>query len=365
MKIIEINSYADFFTLEKEWNNTLQKCNHTIFSTWEWLSTWWKHFGKDKKLVLLLAKENDKVLGIAPLMYSVHKMFGLRMGKIEFIGASASDYNDFIIAEKQEECIKLFINHLTNLPEKWDFIDLMDIPENSSYLPYLRKLSKILKPFHECPYIFLPDSYEKFLMNLSRNLKRNINRALRRLQETFKIEYNDYSKPELLTESMQYLFDLHQKRWRSRGFSGIFADEKTRAFHLNVAKLFSEKNWLGLFLISLNGNPAAAAYGFKYQHRFYGYISGFDPAYYRYDVGNLLMAQMINQSIQEGFVEFDFGRGSEEYKRRWNTMSRWNYQAVLTKKGFIENIKNCLYKEYWRQGNRLKHILKIRRNFSK
>ena len=92
MRVIEVNKYSDFLALEEKWQDVLEKCNYyTVFSTWEWLSIWWKHFGKGKRLVLLLAEENDKIVGIAPLMYSVHKMFGLRMGKIEFIGTPDSD----------------------------------------------------------------------------------------------------------------------------------------------------------------------------------------------------------------------------------------------------------------------------------
>jgi hypothetical protein len=47
MKIVEINDYAGFLSLKERWNEVLQRCNHTIFSTWEWLSTWWNHFGND------------------------------------------------------------------------------------------------------------------------------------------------------------------------------------------------------------------------------------------------------------------------------------------------------------------------------
>ncbi|MEM2970472.1 MAG: cellulose biosynthesis protein, partial [Candidatus Bathyarchaeia archaeon] len=68
-KIVEIDNYDDFLALEEDWNNILDKCDHTIFSTWYWLSNWWKHFGNGKKLLLLLAQENNEIEGIAPLMY--------------------------------------------------------------------------------------------------------------------------------------------------------------------------------------------------------------------------------------------------------------------------------------------------------
>ena len=152
MKIIELNKHRDFIALEQTWNDVLQRCDHTIFQTWEWLSTWWKHFGNNKKLLLLLAEEKDEILGIAPLMYSVHKMFGLRIGKIEFIGTPDSDYHDFILTEKEKDCIELFVNHLKKLPEKWDCIELTDIPENSKSSRFLSKLSKKFDTVHKCPY---------------------------------------------------------------------------------------------------------------------------------------------------------------------------------------------------------------------
>jgi CelD/BcsL family acetyltransferase involved in cellulose biosynthesis len=357
MKIKEIHNYGDFLGLRESWHDLLQKCDHNVFSTWEWLSIWWKHFGNNRRLLILVAEEGNRIAGIAPLMYSVHKMFGLRQGRIEFVGTRDSDYCDFILAEKAGECIELFIKYLKRA-EKWDCIELTDISENAECLPHLRKFSKDLKPIHRCLYTPLPESYKKFMIRLGRKHRKNITRMSRRLEEAFKVEFISYSKPQSFYEGMQYLFDLHQKRWKSRGFPGIFVDERARAFNLDIAKSFSERKWLCLFLMKLSGKPVSAAYGFKYQSRFYEYITGLDPMYSKYSIGNLLRAHIISQLIQEGLFEFDFMRGAEEYKDRWSTTSRWNYEAILTKKGFLASMKNRLYKEYWRQGNRLKYLLK-------
>lgn len=127
MRITEVNDVKDLVSLRDPWNDLLQRSNHTVFSTWEWVYTWWRHFGNNRRLIILLAEEDNKLIGIAPLMYSVHSMFGLRQGKIEFIGTrpttnaafiedeqnSAIDvvanYNDFIIEEGYETCLPLFL----------------------------------------------------------------------------------------------------------------------------------------------------------------------------------------------------------------------------------------------------------------
>jgi CelD/BcsL family acetyltransferase involved in cellulose biosynthesis len=303
--------------------------------------------------------EKDQIFGIAPLMYSVHTMFGLRMGKIEFIGTPDSDYADFILAEKSEECMKLFIEHLNNVTEKWKRIELWDIPEDAQSLPLLRKLTKTLKPFHVCPFVGLPKSYEALLDKLSARQRKNIRKGFRRLEKDFKVDFLDYSAGQSVSEGMNTFFDLHQKRWNAAGLPGSFANQGTRSFHLDVARAFSQKDWLGLFLLKLSGKPVAAYYGFKYLGKFYSYLSGFDLKYSSYSVGSLLTAYVMRNCIESKLVEFDFMRGAEHYKYHWNTMTRWNSQAIITRRGFLEDIEYRLYDNYWHQGNRIKYFLKL------
>lgn len=361
MEIVEINRYRDFLSLKEEWNATVRAGEHSIFSTWEWLTTWWKYFGKNKKLMILIAKQNGRTNGIAPLMYSVHKMFVLRQGKIEFIGTPDSDYADFILAEKGEECIRLFIEYVNNLTDKWKCIELSDIPENSQSIPILRKISRNVKLIHKCPYASLPKSYDVFLKSLSHNLRYDLHRSSRRLEKDgYEVNFADHSDSQSFNKGMRLFFELHQKRWTSKGFSGVYAEEKYRNFHLEIAESFSRKGWLGLHSLELSDKPVCVLYGFRYRSKYYSYLSGLDPAYYRYSVGKLLFAHVISQCIDQGLNEFDFMRGAEEYKDRWNTITRWNGQAILTRKGILTSVQHWLYNEYWHQGNRLKYLLKMK-----
>jgi len=359
MKIVEVTDYAHFLSLREQWHEVLKRCNHSIFSTWEWLSTWWKHFGSDKKLLILLAKENGKIVGIAPLMYSVQSMFGLKRGKIEFIGTHASDYTDFILTENKEKCVKSFIAHLNNIPEKWEYVDLLDIPQNAECLSFIQQVSKDFTKSHKCYSLSLPDSHEIFKKRLSKNLRYYLRRNLRKLSDSNDVNFVDYSNNYSLNKGMNILFELHQKRWTSQGFSGVFAEEKIRNFHIDVAQSFSENGWLGLYSLDISDKPVSATYGFKYQSTFYGYLSGLDPEYSQYTVGNLLLDHVINRCISAGLTCVDFLRGDEDYKNRWKARHSWNYQSILIRKGCFSSIQHWLYDKYWRQGNRLKYVLRM------
>jgi CelD/BcsL family acetyltransferase involved in cellulose biosynthesis len=155
---------------------------------------------------------------------------------------------------------------------------------------------------------------------------------------------------------MNELFEINQKRWNAKGSPGAFANPHIRDFYLAIADSFSQNSWLGLYCMKLSGKTVAALYGFKYKGKYYAYKIGMDPAYGRFSVGNLLFLKVIEKCIQEGLLEFDFMWGTDQYKRRFITSERSNFEAFIPKKGLFGAFKHSLYKEYWLQGKRIKYF---------
>ena len=170
---------------------------------------------------------------------------------------------------------------------------------------------------------------------------------MKKTERNFKVKLVDYSDVPSCAEGMQLLFKLHQKRWKSKGLPGAFADTNFRNFHLEIAKIFAQRRQLGLFLLKLSDEPAAAIYGFKDQAKFYLYLSGFDPDYSEYRVGNQIIGYVMENCIKEELSEFDFMRGGEEYKSLWKTLSRWNRVAVIPRRGILSNTWYWLYTKIW------------------
>ena len=94
-----------FWALRPEWNDLVHRgCCDTVFLTWEWQSTWWKHLGEGDLLLLGFRAENDgRLIGIAPLFYtqtddgkSILNLNGCR---------DVSDYLDLLIEVGQEDAV--------------------------------------------------------------------------------------------------------------------------------------------------------------------------------------------------------------------------------------------------------------------
>lgn len=343
LKLRIIENFSDLKVLDAVWNDLLQKfLDNDVFSTWEWLSCWWKHFGKGRSLRVLVAEENGKIIGIAPFMLSKYNFWHIgKLNRIEFIGFPHTDYNNFILLKQKPKCVKLFLDCLKKFSD-WDLLDLRDIREGSStaealYFVSASNKNSGLKLIYGtyCPSIILPKSIDVFVKGLSRNMRKNLRKRMKRLRKKYKVEFKTQRDFSSVEEAMKAFFRLHQKRWRSKGKGGAFASENFKNFHLDVAKVFDEKGWLDLRFLTVDGKPIAAAYTFDYNLKKYGYLTGFDPEFEKYGVGNLLKFHLVEECIKRGFIEYDLTRGFESYKARWATVFRKNFIARLIRGGLF------------------------------
>jgi CelD/BcsL family acetyltransferase involved in cellulose biosynthesis len=73
---------------------------------------------------------------------------------------------------------------------------------------------------------------------------------------------------------------------------------------------------LRLWILELDGRPAAAWHGFRVGSVTDYYQAGRDPTYERLSVGFVLLAHTIRAAIEEGVAEYRLGRGAEPFKYR-------------------------------------------------
>ncbi|MDC4227929.1 MAG: GNAT family N-acetyltransferase [Candidatus Manganitrophus sp.] len=140
--------------------------------------------------------------------------------------------------------------------------------------------------------------------------------------------------------AMERLLALHQKRWGDRGGSDAFVGEIKLPFHRETAEAFFQQGTARLFFLKADGETVAALYGFILGRRFFYYQAGFDPAWKGKSVGMVLMAKCIEAAISQGWSEFDFLRGPEEYKSHWTSDRRQTQHWILSPPG----MKNNLYR---------------------
>jgi len=344
LSIKEVNDIEAFQSLKERWNMLLQQCpDNNVFLTWEWLFTWWRHYGQDKKLRIFLIKESDRVIAIAPFMEWKYRKGIFNIDVIENLCAIECDYSGIILTERRQESVALLLDCLKKITRDSHVVVRMShIPENSLFLAGLREqypafsssLLLIEQPVSSCPYIDLPANWEEYFHALSRNDRGNLRRSMRSLQKEHAVEVKKYAGGDDLREQLQVLFELHQKRWQERNVISKFARPEARDFYLDVSRVFHQNNWLDLTFLNAGGKPVSAFWGFNYNDTFWNMTQTFDPDYSKYGVGQLHIMKLIEDAIKNGQRKFDFLKGDEAYKSRWTSSATNNFQITMAKSGF-------------------------------
>jgi CelD/BcsL family acetyltransferase involved in cellulose biosynthesis len=326
--IAEVSGFA---AMQKEWDELLQSSGSDgIFLTWEWLYTWWKHLAGNTRLSILAVRCEGELAALAPCVRRPPALFrGRPIPILEFLGSGdvGSDYLDVIVRRGCEpeawralaSCLageKLMLNW-TQLKRGACLADGVGSALGGSGWSVAETQT------NTCPFIPLAGkSWESYLATLGAEHRYNFHRKWKRLNRDYKVQFEQVRTREQCRESIDLVMALHNRRWRDRGGSNAFHTPAMVAFHREFSQVALDRGWLRLYVLQLDGKPAASLYGFLYRRTFYFYQSGFDATYDKHSVGLVAMGLAIQSAIEEGAEEYDLLHGSEAYKSHWSHDSR-------------------------------------------
>lgn len=299
--------------------------------TWEWLYQWARQYvGGNRLWILLVLDANHRLRGIAPFYIRfVRPHYGIGYREVAILGTEevCSSYLDVIAESAYKRRVWQRINEFLfeEAAAEWDVLTLEEIPAESSTIETLMqtfdeagKVVEILKSTC-CPVIRLPPSHADYRRTLSASRRYSLQRKHKALERIGMVAYRHIQKGAEVSRAFDSLVRLHETRWTLNGAGGgAFHRKRFLAFHREVVKVFEEKGWLSLNLLSVDDRPVAGIYGFVYEGTYYFYLPAFDPTIApRASSGMLALDHRIEQAIEEGLGRVDLLQGDAEYKCAW------------------------------------------------
>ena len=338
-----VTSLEEFKGLACEWEQLLGTVSgHSFFLTWEWLYYWAKHYlSGDQLRIILVSDDRERLIGIAPLYLRMTSVYGLiSVRELRLLGSETvcSSYLDLIVNEQHKPAVLrgLYEYLFGEACNKWDILTLSEMSTESSTIDEWNGLFDKAGKVGEvvgtscCPVIRLPDDVETYRAGLGRNRRYTLQRKTKCLQRAGRMQYARITSPRAIDAAFESLVSLHQQRWSTYANGGVFANDVSRRFHREIVQVLSERGHVSLDLLTLDGRPIAAIYGFVYGGTYYFYLPGFDPAAMpKASPGLLLLHHRIEAAIREGMTIVDLLKGAQPYKLEWSTDRRrlmtWRY----------------------------------------
>jgi len=304
---------ARFTTLEevREVWPTVASGARNLFATWEWISTWWRHFGSGRPLLGAVAQSRSgKPAVILPLYLSARRPLAI----LRFLGHGPGDWLGPIHAPEDAELAAAALRAtLAGLP-RWDMLLAEHVRSDHGWSQRIGGSVVRREGFPILP--FQGRSWDTLLAQLSSNFREQVRRRERKLARSHELNYRLSDDPARLDADLELLFGLHEARWQA-GASGALRDA-LQGFHRDFARLALNRGWLRLWVMELDGQPVAVWYGFRYAGVEWYYQAGRDPARNADSVGFVLLCHTIRAALQDGAESYWFLRGGESYKARFS-----------------------------------------------
>ena len=310
---LRVEPLPDIEQLEQPWRR-LSRLNCNPFLSWEWASTWWRHFGHDREQKMLgCYDEAGELVGIAPLYFDSKR----RLRVLRFVGHFPADQLEPLCAPERLTAVLAAVHRQLAGERCWDLLLTERMPGEAELGAALG-----VEPIRSevTPELELETAdWDEFLASCSSNFRGQIRNRQRRLERDNELRFQLAEDPERLEADMDTLFKLHELRYGAaeKGL-GAFSHELA-SFHRDFARQALDNGWLRLWTAYLGEEPAAAWYGFRLGGADWFYQSGRDPRFDRQSVGFVLMARTLRDAVDSGMGTYKLLLGAEEYKKRFSS----------------------------------------------
>jgi len=298
---LELESFDSFEAVRETWCSLPIR---SIFATWGWNRTWWRHFGRGRLLRLnVIRDEQGSVVAIIPLY--VWRQRGLRV--VRFVGSPhADELGPLGDASPAEQAAALDtalaeLRHDVFLGEQLD-----------GELPWAELLEGHPWRVEAGPVLRFEGTWDEYLESKSANFRGQVRRLERRLRKRHRAVFRLVTAPERLDCELDVFFSLHRERWRNS--SNALRHE---SFHRDVAAVAAREGFLRLWMLDLDGDPAAGLLGYRVGDIESYVQAGRGLAYASESVGFVLMAHAVRTALTDRVGEYRFLRGGESFKYRF------------------------------------------------
>ncbi len=296
-----------------------------------WLHNWWRHYGAGRELfVLTVRNARDQLVGIAPCYVESSVRHG-RVVRLLGDGVVCSDHLGLLATPEYRDAVaEALARWMTRASQgehgaenQWHALHLDGVDGNDRLVALLAERMTTLGNRVHCQMRFqywtmsLGDSWEEYLAGMSKTRRKVARRMRRRYFDTGRAIVKTFTSADSWDDAMRVFVNLHQRRRESLGQPGCFADPRFNAFLHAAARDLRDRGVARLYLLELDGQPAAADFSLVDGDTMFAYQSGIEPAALDVGPGALLQTATIRDALDQQCRTLDFLRGDEPYKALW------------------------------------------------
>jgi CelD/BcsL family acetyltransferase involved in cellulose biosynthesis len=297
-------------------------------------------------------------------------MYGLKVRQIESIGNIHSQRFDFIVARSARQAYRAIWQHLLHETDRWDVLQLCQLPAGSRTLEELPKLAAeegfLTGLWHSCdsPYLSLSGRpWESYVKSLDAKHRANLRNRLKRLSGCGEVRVETIESAVHVASALTDGLRLEAAAWKGAAGTAICSRPELRRFYTKLAERAAKRGWLRLYFLTVDHHRIAFHFSVCWRDKLYLLKPGYDPVYASYSPSNLLCYLVLHDAFGRGLAEYDFLGTAEPWKLEWTRETKPHYWLFvfprLLRPRLLHYVKFRLVPrlQRWRLYTRLRNIL--------
>ena len=334
---IEVTSAdGELPALEDDWNRLSAASEHpNVFMTYGWFSAWSRRLQKTPGRLrphVLVLKEGNAVVGIAPLIRRELSPFGIPVRMLEF-ATNHSDYNDLIVGEDNAGLTAAVVDFLARTADQWEILDLRNLRNTGNSIAHIesalvsaRLRYRLFPEAERCPYMPIDAPLSQISTKELLFARYAFRKFAGKASEGYRVRIVE--NPQLELDLLKKMIAVEaQKQVGGKQYVPLFGEH--RELFQSLLDALGPLGWIKVVLIEWNDRVVAYLFLYCCGKKLWDYQTAYDRAFSSLSLGTVLVCTAIDYAFANGLDEFDFLRGDEFYKQRWTKDFHQNGRLLI------------------------------------
>lgn len=303
---------------EHEYKQLVNDCTDaTVFNDWPWLTTAIEHLPKKHQFVGISIRDHAQALvGFLPLYVAAESLHGLPTRVARFVQYPLGDRISILIQPQHHAAWIPLLNYLHQLSGPfWDCMIWNEWTDSQGFVEQsLQWAQDVDTPVHHrvtshCPILPLDDvTEEEMVASYPSKMRSDLRRRRKKLDKLDSEILHIRPNADEVTPLVNAMRHTEAMSWKGDEGVGIFNSTRTQSFFDAVSARLAEHGQLDLSIINIDGQLASYKYGFYFRNTFFDYSIGYLPQHAKLGLGKILLDELVNKSLREGYTAVDASR---------------------------------------------------------
>ncbi len=306
----EICIHSEIEAISESWNDLALRQRAAPFLAPGWYEIWNRAFGERDELRFFTLSRGGELSAVVPLR--------IRRGRFR----SPTNWHTpgfDVLSEDEAAASDLIEVILEQKPSLLEFRLVSGRGRVCAVTPELTAAYGLgtRRVLLRSPIVHTDGDWDQYERGLSHNLRKDVHRRLRRLEESGDVELEITNGGDRLEELLWEGFAVEASGWKGRDGTAIASHPSTLGFYSDLARWAESRGELRLAFLRLDGRAIAFQFGLEAHGVHYALKAGYLEDESRFAPSKLQHHLLIERAFQSGLSSYSFLGASDAYKERW------------------------------------------------